>query len=154
MSALNNWTRKRLSFQIHYIILYDKMNFVHLDHTSESYIRILRQQCSALYEIPLSTINLNYSLNPLRMVLSLMSFLMYLWDFPQFFDPNRPSIKSTQIVAKTFLFQNLTIPFSSMYLSYLHLSSYLSTSDMYENTIDPPPTCGITLVQNPSKSFM
>ena len=36
--------------------------------------------------------------------------------------------------------QNLTMPFSSMSLSYLHLSLCLSTSDMYENTIDPPPT--------------
>ena len=151
------------------------MNFVHLDHTSESWIRILRQHCTkyvakmtiqkykngGLFMVvrkctvwcqaiksrkvsrpspfsrmasdrPLSTINLNDSLNPLRTVplIDLPSPWCHFW-----FDPNGPST-----CRKNFLYHNLTIPFSSMYLSYLHLSSYLSTSDMCGNTIDPPPT--------------
>ena len=50
-------------------------------------------------------------------------------------DPgNKPA---EQIFAQ---FLESTIPFSSMSLSYLHLSLYLSTSDMYGNTKDPQPT--------------
>ena len=40
----------------------------------------------------------------------------------------------------TLFVYNITIPFSSMFLSYLRLSLYLSMSDTYGNTTDPQPT--------------